>query len=320
MAEEKAPRTPAGDVGTDHRIDTGYGLYWVRLTTRGAIIREGECMSNCCRHGSYFEAAGPEALGDTALWSLRREADRVSIALARIDEIGNLDEFKGPMNNQPSGLAYRSLRQLREYMVAGGATLDFPYGVVVDDEGNTYRPDKVPQHVREAIAAKEAAERKAREEVNKEYLRQARERNPEAFHLQPGEVMIRPQGADSWRSMSDVLDLKLDFRPVRYQARQGLRQIAELQTRFEFRGADAIARACWEMREHALAAVIRGEPHQPEAFPSRAERQQRPALPDLLTLPSSQARMRAVRENQQARLADRQWIRDNERAQRRLAR
>ena len=131
--------------------------------------------------------------------------------------------------------------------------------------------------------------------------------------------MIRPEGVDRWRSMSDMLDVELDFRPIRYEARQGLRRTVELQTRFEVRGADVITRALREMREHALAAIIRGEPHRPAALPRNPE-PPRPGLPDLRNLATPQARMRAVRENQQARLADRRWVRDNERAQRSLVR
>lgn len=313
MSETKTPRTPAGERGTDHRIDTGHGHYWVRLLTRGAIQREGECMSNCCRHGSYHHRAGAEELSEAALWSLRRIDDGVSIALAEIDSDGDLDEFKGPMNNQPSGTAYRQLRQLREYLVAGGAKLGFPYRrVTVDDEGETYRPDKAPQHVREAIEAKEAAERQARREA----FERAREG---AYTIGADQVMIRPEGVDRWRSMSDMLDVELDFRHIRYEARQGLRRTVELQTRFEVRGADVITRALREMREHALAAIIRGEPHRPAALPRNPE-PPRPGLPDLRNLATPQARMRAVRENQQARLADRRWVRDNERAQRSLVR
>lgn len=266
---KKAPRTPAGEVGTDHRVDTGYGHYWVRLTTRGAILLEGECMSNCCRHGQYDGCAGPEGLTEKALWSLRRLGDGVSIALMEVGESGHLIAFKGPMNNPPSGLAYRQLRQLRAYLVAGGADLKFShYSVLVDEAGNTYRPDKAPEELRAAIEAKRTAGGLPAIEV---------------------------------RSI-DVQEY-----------------IRRIPPRIQTAGLQAVAQAFREMRDSAFLNMVIGQPRREISF-SAPRPSPPPALSDLASLLSPQARMRAVRENREARLADRQWVRDNERAQRRLAR
>lgn len=170
MSETKPPRLPACARGTDHRVEAD-GHYWVRLVTRRAMQAEGECLQNCLRHGHRLDHAGPDDLKDAALWSLRRAEDAVSIALAQVDEDGRLEEFKGPYNNQVSGTGYRQLQALRDYLVMYGAMLTFDEDdVLVGEDGTTYRADKAPKELRDAIEAKRAAERAEWESRNAERL------------------------------------------------------------------------------------------------------------------------------------------------------
>jgi hypothetical protein len=163
VSDPKPPRTPAGDLGTADRVECDHGHYWVRLVTRQAIVREGECLSNCCRGGSYSHYAGSENPTDDGLWSLRG-GDGISIALAEVSG-GDLDDFLGPQNNQASGLAYRQLRHLKKFLAGfGGTGLHFYERKVVEGPDRmTYRPDKAPKKLQEAIVAKEKAEREASE-------------------------------------------------------------------------------------------------------------------------------------------------------------
>lgn len=178
MSDQKPPRLPACARGTDHRIDCG-DHYWVRLVTRKAMKAEGECMQNCLRGGSYHDHAGPDDLTDSALWSLRRAEDAVSIALAMVDESGHLTQFKGPYNNQASGTAYRQLQYLGEYLRAGGSEIKFrSEEVIVGEDRATYRADKAPKELRDAIEAKRAAERAEWES------RRAERQAEDARHLQ----------------------------------------------------------------------------------------------------------------------------------------
>lgn len=150
-------RTPAGDKGTADRIEADDGGYWVRLVTKQALKREGECMVNCLRHGSYNGLAGeedmlPESMDDT-LWSLRKRCG-TSYALAEVSCYGSakawrLGEMKGPHNTTPSRWSVRQVRHLRDAYRTAGADLRLNDEIaLVGLDGMTYRPDVAPEELR----------------------------------------------------------------------------------------------------------------------------------------------------------------------------
>lgn len=149
MAEEKATRPIAGDVGTDNRIDCDDGHYWVRLVTRQAIRREGDAMLNCLRWGDYDGHAGTEDPTDENLWSLR-DSEGKSVALLEYDGDSHSRMFMAPANNMASALAYLQLMHLRAFYSTHGKTLTFDLSepVVIAPDGSTYRWDKAPKDLR----------------------------------------------------------------------------------------------------------------------------------------------------------------------------
>ncbi|MGU3339428.1 hypothetical protein ACLBXJ_15535 [Methylobacterium mesophilicum] len=176
-------RTPAGDKGTADRIAADDGGYWVRLVTKQAHRREGVCMGNCLDSQGYGQhLAGNEDMLDDGLWSLRK-ADGVSHLLVELNDLCAPDErtarvenARGPKNSQPSGWSIRQLRHLVAAFNAAGSTFQIPVDVaLVGEDGRTWRPDKAPQALKDAIAAKQregeaAAAEKARARGDTDYL------------------------------------------------------------------------------------------------------------------------------------------------------
>ncbi|MDP3408103.1 hypothetical protein [Bosea sp. (in: a-proteobacteria)] len=154
MSDQKAPRVPAGDVGTSDRIEGDQGHYWVRLVTRQAIRREGDCMQNCLRDGRYDELRGSEDATDHGLWSVR-DATGLSIALAEVKKPNRqhlVTSFLGFKNSVAPAPAYRQLRFLAAEFASFGSHLHFDgirdEPVVVAPSGETYRWDKAPPPLR----------------------------------------------------------------------------------------------------------------------------------------------------------------------------
>lgn len=184
-------RTPATDKGTADRIEADDGGYWVRLVTKQALKREGVCMGNCLDSGDYgSDHAGNEDMVSDGFWSLRK-ADGLSYLLVEIDTMGegnaDIEEALGPKNSQPSGWSIRQLRHLVAAFRAAGATLRIPENIALTGEdGRTWRPDKAPQAVKDAIEAKRKAEadrRKAEAEKRRTY------------EISYGQIMARPAGS-----------------------------------------------------------------------------------------------------------------------------
>jgi hypothetical protein len=187
-------RTPATEKGTADRIEVDDGGYWVRLVTKQALKREGECMENCLRFdGECVELTGDEDLVSDSIWSLRK-ADGVSYMDVQVDTKGypkraDIDEARGPKNSQPAGWSIRQLRHLVIAFRVAGAKLRIPETIALTGEdGRTWRPDKAPQDVKDAIEARKKAEVEAR--------RKERADNPAPrYEILPGQVMIRPAGS-----------------------------------------------------------------------------------------------------------------------------
>jgi hypothetical protein len=215
MAEEKAVRPIAGDVGTDNRIDCDDGHYWVRLVTKAAIRREGEAMRNCLRDGDYDDgASGPESFDDISLWSLRTVAGE-SIALgSTIKATGhvNLGQFHGPMNNTPSPLAYRQLQHLAAAFASAGHTLslerDRSEPIVVAPDGRTFRWDRAPkEHRRLDHEERMTARRQVHEDARRrrEAAQRIRENQPPipagesgVIYYEPSHMGPRRRDPDGW--------------------------------------------------------------------------------------------------------------------------
>lgn len=201
MAEQKAPRPIAGDVGTDNRIDCDDGHYWVRLVTKAAIRREGDAMRNCLRDGGYDDgASGPESFDDISLWSLRAAAGE-SIALgSTIKATGhvNLGQFHGPMNNTPSATAYRQLRYLVAAFENAGHKLELQHRdrdepIVVTPDGRTFRWDRAPkEHRRFDHEERMAARRQVHEDARRrrEAAQRIRESQPPIPEGDPGAELV----------------------------------------------------------------------------------------------------------------------------------
>ena len=77
-------RTPATEKGTADRVEADDGGYWVRLVTKQALKREGECMQNCLARGYHSDTAGDEEMVSDGIWSLRK-VDGVSYLTVEVD-------------------------------------------------------------------------------------------------------------------------------------------------------------------------------------------------------------------------------------------
>lgn len=154
-------RTPATEKGTADRIEADDGGYWVRLLTKQALVREGECMQNCLARGHWADTAGEEDLVSTAVWSLRK-ADGVSymdVSVVPLHDDMLASNAEGPKNSQPSGWSCRQLRHLVAAFRDAGATLCIHKGTALTGEdGRTSRPDKAPQDVKDAYVARQQRE------------------------------------------------------------------------------------------------------------------------------------------------------------------
>ena len=180
-------RTPAGDKGTADRIEADDGGYWVRLVTKQAMKREGVCMGNCLDSQGYGQhLAGNEEMISSGLWSLRK-ADGVSYLLVEVrgpgendlvDEPGEVSvevtDALGPSNSQPSGWSIRQLRHLVAAFISAGATVGVPLELaLVGEDGRTWRPDKAPQDLKDAAAARRKAEEEAKAKATSSYRESA---------------------------------------------------------------------------------------------------------------------------------------------------
>lgn len=173
MAEEKAPRPIAGDVGTDNRIECEAGHFWVRLWSREAIRSEGAAMGNCLAKGNYDKLGGSDDPTKDGLWSLRDLQGR-SVALAHVVKLtsGHLVKtFLGVGNSTASKLAYRQLRHLNAAFEGFESELRYDGvhrdPVIVAPDGKTYRWDRAPEplrlpdHEARMKARREAGQRRA---------------------------------------------------------------------------------------------------------------------------------------------------------------
>ncbi|SDM65930.1 hypothetical protein SAMN05216360_10335 [Methylobacterium phyllostachyos] len=157
-------RPPAGLAGTVDHVDAGDGWLVVRLMTRQALVREGEHMQHCLRHGSYSHLAGEEEMTGDAIWSLR---DPRGMSRATLDvRSRNVVMAKGKGNSDVGAKAARRLKALVAAFRAAGADLDFAgeTGLIVAPNGYVCREEHAPPEVIEAVRAKHRAAVEARRE------------------------------------------------------------------------------------------------------------------------------------------------------------
>ncbi|KZB99786.1 hypothetical protein AU375_04075 [Methylobacterium radiotolerans] len=181
-------RIPATDKGTADRIEADDGGYWVRLVTKQALKREGVCMGNCLDSQDYGEhLAGDEDMMADGLWSLRK-VDGLSYLLVEVNDLcatdtrsARIENALGPKNSQPSGWSIRQLRHLVAAFRVAGSVMQVPESIALTGEdGRTWRPDKAPQALKDAVEAK----RKAEAEKQRTY------------EIPYGQLIFRPVGAD----------------------------------------------------------------------------------------------------------------------------
>lgn len=146
-----AARTPAGEKGTDNRIAGDDGWYWVRIVTRAALKREGECQDHCIGDGDYDSLSGAEDLTDDAIWSLRDEAG-VSRLTAQVEDC-SVTRALGHLNHPVGKNAALQCRHLVSAFHEAGARLTFCHTtrIVLAPDGQTYRRDRVPPDVEAAL-------------------------------------------------------------------------------------------------------------------------------------------------------------------------
>ena len=159
-------RIPATDKGTADRIEADDGGYWVRLVTKQALKREGACMGNCLDSQDYGDhLAGDEDMLADGLWSLRK-ADGLSYLLVELNDLcgtdmrsARIENALGPKNSRPAGWSIRQLRHLVAAFRVAGSVMQVPESVaLIGEDGRTWRPDKAPQKLRDAVEARRKAE------------------------------------------------------------------------------------------------------------------------------------------------------------------
>ncbi len=189
-------RTPATEKGTTDRIEADDGGYWVRLVTKQALRREGECMGNCLADGNSEHTAGEEDMVSDAIWSLRKACGTsyVTLRVDGYDSSWGVDQLRGPKNSDPSKWSVRQLRHLRAAFQAVGVELKVRDAIaLVGDDGMTHRPDAAPAELKKAAEERQARERAEREAAMARH-REEREadlaRQREAWERTPG--WLRP--------------------------------------------------------------------------------------------------------------------------------
>ncbi len=157
-----ATREPAGDRGTADRIEADEGHYWLRLVTKQAMDREGRAMGHCVGNGGYDEHAGSEEMADNAIWSLRRP-DGVSVLTTQIRYL-ELDYAKGPKNSAPGRFESLQVAHLVAGFKEAGHALkvDEDTGIVLLEDGRTFRADRLPPGVQAEIQERDARRRERR--------------------------------------------------------------------------------------------------------------------------------------------------------------
>jgi hypothetical protein len=217
-------RAPAGEKGTADRIEADEGMFWVRLVTRQALDREGAAMQHCVGDGDYDALVGGEELHDDAIWSLRR-ADGSSALTVRVRR-GELDYARGFSNHGPGKGACLQVRHLAAAFAAAGHSLavDEDTGIVLLDDGRTFRRDRLPPEV---VAAREAAER-ARRADRETGWRRLREG---VYKIGPGQVFFAPRAPDAtFHQIGDIkpfvlgrrVEIRTDERPERAIIEEGI--------------------------------------------------------------------------------------------------
>ncbi|RYE86470.1 MAG: hypothetical protein EOP19_06765 [Hyphomicrobiales bacterium] len=152
-------RPVAGDLGTDERIDCPDGYYWVRPTTREALVREGHAMKNCLADRLYPDFVGHERLSAPSIWSLRRKSDGRSIADIELYFLEVL-QVRGVANNLVGPQAAKQIEHLIARYRRNGLEMTFHHAckVLVAPDGRTWRRDKAPAD----LVAAQISEAKAR--------------------------------------------------------------------------------------------------------------------------------------------------------------
>lgn len=215
-------RTPATDKGTADRIEADDGGYWVRLVTKQALRREGECMGNCLNSMGYgSHSAGDEEMLSDGLWSLR-QANGVSYLLVEVDvsygrDRASVTEAKGPKNSDPSSWSCRQFRHLVEAFLDAGCVLQVrDHFALTGADGMTWRPDKAPDDLR---AAYEERQRRAQEEADRQ--RQEMEARFESMRAARREGRVEGRGSGLFDtfgmiSLSEAVERMRMVEPVRF--------------------------------------------------------------------------------------------------------
>ncbi|SFU92813.1 hypothetical protein SAMN02799631_03190 [Methylobacterium sp. 174MFSha1.1] len=161
---------PAGERGTADRVEADEGMYWVRLVTWQALDREGAAMRHCVGDGDYDALVGGEDLADNSIWSLRR-ADGFSVLTVRV-RCHVLDYARGYSNHGPGKGAAMQVQHLAAAFAAAGHRfgVDEDTGIVLLDDGRSFRRDRLPPEI---VAAREEVDRAHRE--MRRLMREARE-------------------------------------------------------------------------------------------------------------------------------------------------
>ena len=211
----------AGNAGTVDRLDVPVmsGWYWCHLITKRALDAEGAVMGHCVGSGyDYLTWPGgvmpDDGYHDEGIWSLRDETGRSRVTVEiRSDGIV---QAHGPGNERPEAEACPAFEALIARFVKPGCPFDVPYWLVREEGGAT--------HLR------------TEEEARADFMARREQLRGDFAGLVDGvpygQVMFRPNGADSWADLGDVDAFRLNLQPtrrVRY-ARRGVSQIADVVT------------------------------------------------------------------------------------------
>ncbi len=139
-----------------------------------------------------------------------RKADGLSYLLVEIDTMGHgnadIEEALGPKNSQPSGWSIRQLRHLVGCLPCRRRDPAHPGSIALTGEdGRTWRPDKAPQAVKDAIEARRKAEAEKRRTYEIPYgqvmFRQRDRESPSASSGTSPPRMLGPDGSSGTTRM-----------------------------------------------------------------------------------------------------------------------
>lgn len=123
----------AGDKGTSRVCKALDGWYWVKLTTTGALDREGKVMGHCVGNGGYDNLLETKSVY-AGIYSLRDADGRSHVTVEVYETIGMawIQQVQGPGNTMPTSEMTRHFGALDNELASVTGLAHWPAGYLRD--------------------------------------------------------------------------------------------------------------------------------------------------------------------------------------------